>query len=155
MTNFAIARKLSGITSAGLAEQTGSSRAYISQLESGVRNLGRSNLEQFAALLNADPAWLLGQPSTLPVTDPQSGSTCFCQIIHSVEIPDYGMLYLVHYPETGDDFGVILADGVQFTVTDWQSMPQPRSIEEIAEFEWMDATGREAVMLEGLPRIFQ
>ena len=151
MTNFAIARILSRMSVSALADAAGVSRSYISQLENGQRKLGKNNVQPFADLLGADRAWLLDCPDSLPVFDPIDRAMYACQIIRTVKLPDYGMLYLVHLPETGDSFAVILSHGVMFTVSDWQSADQPKCYEDIANYRWIDASGKDALMADGLP----
>lgn len=152
MINLTIARTIRHMTPADLAEKIGASRQYISQLESGTRNLGPANAETFAALLNVEKAWLLGCPSVLPVYDPIEHLTVCGEIIHAREIAGYGVFYLVYLPDTGDVMPVINARGMQYTLTDWQAADMPRNVVEVADYKWMDATGTDAVMVDGLQR---
>ena len=79
------------------------------------------------------------------------GSTEMCAVISCETIEGYGALYLVEHPVVGP-LPVILADGVQFTPSDWQG-ELCASAEDAAGFAWVDARGNDAVMLDGLPRI--
>ena len=79
------------------------------------------------------------------------GSVEMCAVISCETIEGYGALYLVEHPEVGP-LSVILADGVQFTPSDWQG-EQCASADDAAEFAWVDARGNDAIMLDGLPRI--
>lgn len=151
MTNFETALRIAGITGQELAEITGTSRSYISQLVTGARNLGKSNIAQFAEALDVDQAWLMGYPGQLPMWDPLAGKTLTCQIVRSEDIPDYGIYYIVYHPENGLTFGVIVSQGDQLTLTDWWGRC-PRDASEIQDFDWMDQLGHDCVMMGGLPR---
>ena len=151
MNNITIARTLNHMTAVQLAEAAGSTKQYISALENGIRNLGPNNVKIFTDILGVDKAWLLGCPGILPVYDPLTKIIISTEIIRTEEIPDYGVLYLVH-AQTGDNFAVILASGVQFTAADWQDPNQPMIAAEIADYKWMDVNGNDAVMIDGLPR---
>ena len=152
MNNIAIARQLNHMTAVQLAEATGSNKQYIYMIENGIRNLGPNNVKIFTDVLDVEKAWLLGCPCTLPVYDPLGKVTIDTEIIRTEKIPDYGTLYLVHATETGDNFAVIIASGVQFTAADWQDPNQPMIAAEIADYKWMDVNGNDAVMIDGLPR---
>ena len=47
---------------------------------------------------------------------------------------------------------VIMSVGIQFTPRDWQGA-QPLTVDEIAGVKWVDRTGADAVMFDGLPRV--
>lgn len=152
MNNITIARTLNHMTAVQLAEAAGSTKQYISALENGIRNLGPNNVKIFVDILGVDKAWLIGCPGVLPVYDPLEKKTVSTEIIRTEEIPDYGVLYLVHATQTGDNFAVILASGIQFAISDWQNPNQPMTAEEIADYKWMTNNGNDAVMIDGLPR---
>ena len=86
------------------------------------------------------------------VLDPISGRLYASSIIRSESIPGYGILHHAVIKETGDIIPVIIANGVQFTPCDWQNSNYPRGIKEIQNVRWMDNNGKDAVMLNGLPR---
>ena len=151
MTNFEMALRIAGMNGQDLAEITGTGRSYISQLVTGARNLGKSNIAQFAEALDVDQAWLMGFPGQIPVWDPLAEKTLTCQIVRSEDIPEYGTYYIVHHPETGITFGLIVSQGDQLTITDWQGRC-PRDASEIQDYDWMDQDGRDCVMMGGLPR---
>ena len=118
----------------------------------GKRSLGPNNVQLLADLLDVDQAWLLSVPQALPLVDPLTGEVYACPIIRSEEIEGYGTLYHVHIAETGDIVPVILSAGLQLTPTDWTALTV-RSAADIPEGTWMGPGGRDAVMLDGLPRV--
>lgn len=75
-----------------------------------------------------------------------------CQIVSCEEIEGYGAFYIVDCEPVGL-IACILADGAQFTQSDWQG-EQCREADDIAEYHWLDPHGNAAVMLDGLPRMF-
>ena len=152
MTNFEIAARLAGLNGKEIAEKLGVSTAYISQLMTGKRNPGQGSVQLMANTLGVDPAWLLGVAQELPLIDQLTGDVFSCGIIRSEEIPDYGTLYHVYLSETGDIVPVILSAGLQLTPTDWTALTV-RSAADIAECSWMGPGGRDAIMLDGLPRV--
>lgn len=154
MSNFTVARKqFARMTGAEVARQTGTTAAYISQLDHGYRRLGDSNIQTYAKLFDVSPSWLHDCPERMPLFDPMSDDVFTCEIIRSETIPDYGILYHVYFDETGDIVPVILASGIQFTPRNWQDIDFPRSAKEIPDIRWMDNRGNEAIMLDGLPRV--
>ena len=152
MTNFEIAAHFAGLNGKAIAERLGVSTAYVSQLMTGKRSLGPNNVQLLATTLDVDPAWLLGVPQTLPLIDPLTGNVFSAGIIRSEDIPDYGTLYHVYPAETGDIVPVILSAGLQLTPTDWTALTV-RSAADIADCAWMGPGGRDAVMIDGLPRV--
>lgn len=48
---------------------------------------------------------------------------------------------------------IVYPDGSIFQQYDWQG-GYPENREEIADFDWLAEDGRDAVVIEGLPRIF-
>lgn len=67
------------------------------------------------------------------------------------DIDGYGSYYIVDHPEIGW-MAVIMSVGIQFTPRDWQGA-QPLTVDEIAGVKWVDRTGADAVMFDGLPRV--
>ena len=70
-------------------------------------------------------------------------------------IPAYGVLYLVDIAAPGLKVSVLLAGGIQFTLSDWQG-EQVMTAAQIAEppqGRWVDGRGNDAIMLGGLPRV--
>lgn len=152
MTNFEIAKNFCGLSAVALAERLGVSPQQLNGWIKGQRTPSRTGVDQIAAAMGVDPAWLLGVPQRLPLADPLTGDVYSCPIIRSEEIPGYGTLYHVHLSETGDIVPVILSAGMQLTPTDWQTLTV-RSAADIGECAWTGPGGCDAVMLDGLPRI--
>lgn len=152
MTNFEIAARFAGLNGKEIAERLGVSTAYVSQLMTGKRSLGPNNVQLLATTLDVDPAWLLGVPQALPLIDPLTGDVYACPIIRSEDIEGYGTLYHVHLAQTGDIVPVILSAGIQLTPTDWTTLTV-RSAADIADCAWMGPGGRDAIMIDGMPRV--
>ena len=152
MTNFEIAKRFCGIPAAALAQRLGVSPQQLNGWLKGARVPSRTNVDEIAAAMGVDPAWLLGVPQRLPLIDPLTGDVFSAGIIRSEDIPDYGTLYHVYLSETGDIVPVILSTGIQLTPTDWTALTV-RSAADIAECSWMGPGGRDAIMLDGLPRV--
>ena len=152
MTNFEIARRMMGVSAAELARMLGVSPQQLNAWISGARTPSRTNVEEIARRMDVDAAWLLGVPQALPLSDPLTGDVFVSPILRSEDIPGYGMLYHVYLTETGDIVPVILSAGLQLTPTDWTSLTV-RSAEDIPECAWMGPGGRDAVMVDGLPRL--
>lgn len=152
MTNFEIACRFAGVSGRELAERLGVTPQYISQLATGKRSPGPNNVWLLARALDVDAAWLLGAAQALPLADPLEGTVYTCPVIRSEEIPDYGVLYHVYLDQTGDIVPVILSGGVQLTPTDWTALAV-RCAADIGGCAWMGPGGRDAVMLDGLPRV--
>lgn len=161
MTNFEIACRFAGMTGVKLAEQLGVTPGYISQLQTDRRGLSRDKARELARVLDVSPAWLMGVAESLILHDPINGDDFTAPIMRSEELAGYGMLYHVYLDETGDIVPVILSDGLQFTPTDWSGAQAIKCAADIrAEAEdragvrWMDWRGQDAIMLDGLPRVF-
>lgn len=151
MTPIKTARIMRCMSQADLARAMGVSPQGINQYEAGARSLGPKLLPIAAKVLRVDAAYLRGDAQRLAVWDWLEQTTLSCQIISETDIDGYGAFYLVEVEDLGV-IAVILADGVQFTLPDWQG-DQPMDAEEIGEYSWVDAAGRCAVMLDGLPRM--
>ena len=151
MNKIKEAREMRKMTREQLAEMAGMSIQQLHGLERGDRNPGPKVLPLLADALNVSPAYLRGEAEAIQVVDFADGSTEMCAVISCETIEGYGALYLVEHPEAGP-LPVILADGVQFTPSDWQGV-LCTSVEDAAEFAWVDARGNDAIMLDGLPRI--
>lgn len=154
MTNFETARRFAGISGVELAARLNVSPQQVNNWARGLRTPSRSTVDTIAEALGVDAAWLLGVAQSLPVVDPLNGTVYSCPIMHTEELPDYGALYIVWAEALQDWLPVVQGNGIQFTPTDWQSAYRPRSAEEIDEYSWMDAHGTDAIMLDGLPRVF-
>lgn len=48
---------------------------------------------------------------------------------------------------------IIYPDGTVFTLKDWKSGDYPTRLEEVDKYEWVDRFRKDAIMLNGLPRI--
>ena len=151
MNEIKTARNIRKMTQEQLGEMVGMSKQQLSGIERGDRNPGPKVLPLLADALNVSPAYLRGEAEAIPVVDFADGSTEMCDVISCETIEGYGALYLVEHPAVGP-LPVILADGVQFTPSDWQG-ELCASAEDAAGFAWVDARGNDAVMLDGLPRI--
>lgn len=144
-------RVLRGLTQKELADKLGISAQQLNNYESGARNPGNKMLPALADALRVSAAYLRGDAQKLSVYDWQTGHTEALPIVAETVIDNYGMLYLVEHPDVGI-MAVILSDGVQFTLADWQG-EQPMTIDEIGGMRWIDNRGDDAIMFEGLPRI--
>lgn len=151
MTNLEIAMKMRGMRPIELAEVLGVVRQNIGAYIHGQRALGPTMLPVVAEALGVSQAYLRGIADRLPVYDWESGKTTACPIMSETDIDGYGSYYIVDHPEIGW-MAVIMSVGIQFTPRDWQGA-QPLSVEDIASTEWVDYMGREAIMLDGLPRV--
>lgn len=152
MTNFEIAKSFAGLPAAALAQRLGVSPQQLNGWLKGDRTPSRTNVDHIARTMDVDPAWLLGVPQQLPLIDPLHGDVYACAILRTEEIPEYGILYHVYLAETEDIVPVILSAGIQLTPIDWTSLTV-RSAEDIPDARWMGPGGRDAVMLDGLPRV--
>ena len=149
-TNFDTACRMRGVDTAALAAQLGTSAESLTEYRKGRRELGNKLLPAVASALDVSQAYLRGIADSLPVYDWAYGTSTLCPIMAAREIDGYGMCYIVDHPEVGW-MTVILADGIQFTPNDWQGR-QPLSVDEIDAVDWVDNTGRDAIMIDGLPR---
>lgn len=61
--NVRAAREAAGLSQYDICRSLGMSQAYISLVESGVRNIGILNLSRIAGICGVDPADLLKPPS--------------------------------------------------------------------------------------------
>lgn len=152
MTNFEIAKAFTGLSAVALAERLGVSPQQLNGWIKGQRTPSRTSVDSIAKAMDVDPAWLLGVPQRLPLMDPLQGDVCDCPIIRSEEIKNYGILYHVYLDASGDVVPVILSAGLQLTPIDWQTLTV-RTADDIPQARWMDAQGRDAVMLDNLPRV--
>lgn len=77
------------------------------------------------------------------------------EIINRQNINDEAELVSVSLDDTIDTSFVIYNDGTVFTPWDWQSADYYcKSPEDIPSIKWrLDNTGKEAIVLNGLPRI--
>lgn len=151
MTPIKTARIMRRMTQSELAARMQILPQTLNNYESGMRSLGPKLLPAAADALGVSTAYLRGDAQRLAVRDFVTGQTVVCPIMSETVIDTYGMFYLVEHDQVGP-IAIIMADGVQFTLSDWQG-PQPMTIDEIAEYRWVDAFGRMAIMLQGLPRM--
>lgn len=151
MTQLERAIRMRGIKSMDLARKLGLARQTINEYTSGRLNLGWRQLPVVAETLGVSQAYLRGIADRLPVYDWESGKTTACPIMSETDIDGYGSYYIVDHPEIGW-MAVIMSSGIQLTPRDWHGA-QPLSVEDIASTEWVDYMGREAIMLDGLPRV--
>lgn len=152
MNELKTAMILRGMRPVDLAKAAGMTAQQINNYLNGGQSIGPKVARIFAQLMNVSEAYLRGVAQSLPVRDFATGEVMACKIMAEEAIEHYGVFYVVDHPEVGP-MVVLLADGVQFTTTDWQGA-QPESVQEIAEYKWMDAAGRDAIVFDGLPRLF-
>lgn len=156
MTPIRTARLMRGLSQTDLAARMGISPQSLSQYESGARSLGAKLLPAAAQALDVSEAYLSGCAQTLPVYDYATGGTHMSEIMREESIPTYGTLYLCDVPDVGP-VSVILAGGVQLTLSDWQG-EQVMTAAQIADppnGRWVDGRGEDAIMLGGLPRVLR
>lgn len=151
MTQLERAIRMRGIKSMDLARKLGLARQTINEYTSGRLNLGWKQLPIVAEALGVSQAYLRGIAEHVPVYDWESGEVTACPIMIETVIDGYGCFDIVEHPDVGW-MAVIMSAGIQFTPRDWQG-PQPLTVDEIAGTEWVDYMGREAIMLDGLPRV--
>ena len=151
MTPIKTARMMRRMTQSELAARMQILPQTLNNYESGARALGPKLLPIAASVLGVSTAYLRGDAQRLAVRDFVTRETVVCPIMSETVIDNYGMFYLVEHDQVGP-ISVILADGMQFTMIDWQG-EQPMTIDEIADCIWVDAFGRTAIMLHGLPRV--
>ena len=151
MTNLEIAMKMRGMRPIELAEVLGIVRQNIGAYIHGQRTLGPTMLPAVADALGVSQAYLRGIADLLPVYDWSNGKTTACPIMAETVIDGYGCYYIVEHPEAGW-MAVIMSAGIQFTPRDWQGQ-QPLTVDEIAGTEWVDRTGTDVIMFDGLPRV--
>ena len=151
MTNLGIAMKMRGTRPVGLAEVLGIVRQNIGGYIHGQRTLGPTMLPAVADALGVSQAYLRGIADRLPVYDWESRQVVACPIMAETVIDGYGCYYIVEHPDVGW-MAVIMSSGIQFTPRDWQG-PQPLTVDEIASTEWVDRTGTDVIMFDGLPRV--
>lgn len=73
-----------------------------------------------------------------------------CEITKIVPLKDNANLVLFTCSYM-DCACIVYNDGSLFHLRDWQS-GYPKSYEEIEEYDWLTEDGRDAVMMNGLPR---
>ena len=151
MTNLEIAMKMRGMRPIELAEVLGVVRQNIGAYIHGQRALGPAMLPVVAEALGVSQAYLRGIADRLPVYDWASGQVVACPIMAETDIDGYGCYYIVEHSDVGW-MAVIMSVGIQFTPRDWQGA-QPLTVDEIAGVKWVDRTGADAVMFDGLPRV--
>lgn len=142
-------RMMRGMTQTELAARLGVSPQMLCNYERGSSRPGPKMLPALADALGVSAAYLRGDAQRLAVYDRTRGCTAALPIVAETVLDDYGVFYLVDHPEVGI-MAVILSDGVQFTLSDWQDK-QPMTIAEIAAKRWVDGQGCDAVMYQGLP----
>ncbi len=153
MTQIKTARLMRGLPQTELAARMGISPQALSKYESGERNLGPKLLPIAARELDVSEAYLSSCAQQLPVYDYNTGGTWMGAIMREEQIPAYGVLYLVDIDELGLWISVIIAGGIQFTLSDWQG-EQVMTAEQIADppqGHWVDWRGMDAIMFRGLP----
>lgn len=151
MNELKTAMALRGLRPSEVAHMTNVTLQQINNYINAGRSVGPKVARTLSELLHVSEAYLRGVAQTLAVIDFISGEVWPCKIISEEIIDNYGVFYIVDHPEIGP-MAVILADGVQFTTTDWEGS-SPTNVEQIERFAWVDGMGHDAVMLDGLPRL--
>lgn len=151
--NINTARVMRGMTQTELAAAISVTPQYMSGILSGARSVGPSIMPKLVSALGVDPAYIRGEAQTLPVRDTVTGEVIRCRIMRETGIDGYGVLYMVDCDAIGPLAVILTADGVQFTPRDWQGSYYPQTIGDIAGVQWLDTRGRDAVMMDGLPRV--
>lgn len=144
-------RALRGLSQKELADKMGISAQNLNNYESGQRNPGNKILPALADALGVSTAYLRGDAPKLAVYDWETGCTLALPIVSETVIDDYGIFYVVDYPDVGM-MAVIQSEGVQFTLARWSDDP-PMTVDEIGGMRWVDSRGDDAIMYKGLPRI--
>lgn len=152
MNELKTAMLLRGVRAVDLARAAGVTTQQINHHINGGRPIGAKSAHTFGAILRVSEAYLRGDAQRLAVCDFSTGETTPCKIIVEIVLDRYGVFYTVDHPRVGP-IAVILADGVQFTTGDWGGA-QPPDASVIGQYRWVDAAGRDAVMVDGLPRLF-
>lgn len=153
--NIKRARYLRKMRLNDLAGALGVTPQTLVKYESNRIQPGAKMLPQLCEVLDVSAAFLRGEEQRLPVRDWETGETLLYPIMREEAIESYGVLYLVD--DTGAELSVLMADGVQMTLSDWQGA-QVMTAAQIADppnGHWVDAWGRDAVMLDGLPRVVE
>lgn len=162
MTNFDIARRFTGLSAADLARKLDVSPQQLNGWLSGQRVPSRTNIGGIAAAMDVSPAWLLCVSNTIVLHDPVEHKDFLTPIVREEEIDGYGMLYHVWLDSLCEIVPVLMSDGMQFTPTDWEDAWRyikcaadiRTEAEDRAGVRWMDWRGQDAIVLDGLPRVF-
>lgn len=153
MNNLKTAMTMRGMRAADLARAIGMRPDQLNKHLNDGRPIGPKLVKDFAQALCVSEAYLRGTPQRLAVRDLETGDTLACEIMEEVVIGGYGIFYVVAAPNIGP-VSVILTDGIQLTTRDWRG-PQPLSAADIGQYRWVNALGREAAMVDGLPRALE
>lgn len=151
--NIMRARQLRHLRLVDLADRLDILPQTLHKYESGSRGIGAKLMPMLREALDVSAAYLRGEEQMLPVRDWETGETLMCPIMREEAIEGYGVLYMVD--DAGTAISVLMADGVQFTLSDWQGeqVMTAAQITDPPNGHWVDAWGRDAVMLDGLPRV--
>jgi hypothetical protein len=99
------------------------------------------------------PAASAGRPRRFALHDWEVGKDIMCPVRREQQLTEGAVLLHVQHPTVGMVAVVAYADGAQFTPADWQGQ-QPQDAEDVADWNWVDETGYEAAVMDGLPRRF-
>ena len=82
-----------------------------------------------------------------------SNETCEFIITDEIIINDDATLYLFE-----NDFckssAIGYSDGTLFVTKDWQCPSRPESYQDIADYDWCTVDWQDAIILDGLPKVF-
>lgn len=101
--------------------------------------------------LRANQVRSAGRPKRFALHDWERGEDVLCPIRHEWGLTEGAVLLHVQHPSIGLVAVVAYPSGEQFTPSDWQS-EQPLLARQIEQWQWVDENGRDAVMMDGLPR---
>lgn len=100
--------------------------------------------------LRANQVRRSGRPKRFALHDWESGDDAMCPVRREQDLAAGAVLLHVQHPKAGLVAVIAYPDGTQFTPSDWQG-EQPQEPADISRWQWVDETGRDAVMYDGLP----
>ncbi len=75
-------------------------------------------------------------------------------ITKEIELPEGATMYLFDCWDCKTS-AICHKDGTVFVMRDWQEPTRPKSFEEIKDYKWCRADGRDAIIVDGLPRLLR
>lgn len=152
MNTMKMALSYAGVQQTALGEALGVSKQQVHMWVTGERNISDKYIPQAAEFLGVDEALLAGHPAEVYVWSPADKTGFTFPTIKTIEIEGYGLMRMVYCDDLAKEITVIESEGLQFTPWDWQYQ-QPRTVEEVAEYDWVTPYGAKAIMMDGLPRV--
>lgn len=89
----------------------------------------------------------------LKINDYQTGDEFICEVVSEVELTQNAKLLRVNHPDLSEMAIVVYDSGEYFTQWDWTDK-HIKTAEDVSAGKWVFMDGREAIMLDGLPRVF-